>query len=72
MVSWKARGEISAIYSQIRSDTFSVMPVTNTFLPVCFVTATPKGPRKPAGETGETFLRAYHLSTARGLLPMGV
>lgn len=62
MVSWKAHGEISAIYSQSRSDTCSVMPTTNIFLPVCFVTATPKGPRKPAGGTGETFLRAYHLS----------
>jgi len=48
------------------------MPVTNIFLALCSVAATPKGPRKPAGGTGETFLRAYRLNTVRGLRPTGV
>lgn len=37
------------------------MSVTKVFL--WFVTATPMVPRKPAGDTGETFLCVYRLST---------
>lgn len=72
MVSWKACAEIFAIYFQTRSDTFLVMPMTNILLPICFVTATPKGPRKPASGTGETSSQVSDLSTAGDLLLMGV